>query len=59
VLQLKAEQAGAVIFASYTVDTILYMKTLKTLDYLPEIIGDDAGFTDPSFIPAPATSPRG
>ena len=28
------------------------MKTLKNLDYLPPmIIGDDAGFSDPAFIP--------
>jgi len=53
VLQLKAARADAVIFVSYTADTILYMKTLKTLDYLPPIIiGDDAGFSDSSFIPA-------
>jgi branched-chain amino acid transport system substrate-binding protein len=37
---------------SYTADTILYFKTLKNLDYLPPIIiGDDAGFSDPAFIP--------
>ena len=42
-----------VIFISYTADAILYMKTMKNLDYLPPmIIGDDAGFSDPSFIPA-------
>jgi branched-chain amino acid transport system substrate-binding protein len=41
-----------VIFISYTADTILYFKTLKNLDYLPPIIiGDDAGFSDPAFIP--------
>jgi branched-chain amino acid transport system substrate-binding protein len=52
VLQLKDKQPDAVIFVSYTADTILYMKTLKSLDYLPPmIIGDDAGFSDPSFIP--------
>jgi len=40
------------IFVSYTADTILYFKTLKNLDYLPPIIiGDDAGFSDPAFIP--------
>ncbi len=40
----------AVIFVSYTADTILYFKTMKNLDYLPPIIiGDDAGFSDPSF----------
>jgi branched-chain amino acid transport system substrate-binding protein len=51
VLQLMAAGADAMIFVSYTADTILYMKTLKTLDYLsPIIIGDDAGFSDPAFI---------
>jgi branched-chain amino acid transport system substrate-binding protein len=52
VLQLKQLQPDAVIFISYTADAILYMKTLKNLDYLPPIIiGDDAGFSDPAFIP--------
>jgi branched-chain amino acid transport system substrate-binding protein len=52
VLQLKTLAPDAVIFISYTADTILYFKTLKSLDYLPPmIIGDDAGFSDPSFIP--------
>jgi branched-chain amino acid transport system substrate-binding protein len=53
VLQLKDLKPDAVIFISYTADTILYFKTLKNLDYLPPmIIGDDAGFSDPTFIPA-------
>ncbi len=53
VLQLKDKKPDAVIFISYTADTILYMKTMKNLDYLPPmIIGDDSGFSDPSFIPA-------
>jgi branched-chain amino acid transport system substrate-binding protein len=52
VLQLKQLQPDAVIFISYTSDTVLYFKTLKNLDYLPPIIiGDDAGFSDPTFIP--------
>jgi len=52
VIQLKTLQPDAVIFVSYTADTILYFKTLKNLDYLPPIIiGDDAGFSDPTFIP--------
>src|SRR6202161_2503841 len=52
VLQLKAAQPDVVIFISYTQDIILYFKTMKNLDYLPPmIIGDDAGFSDPSFIP--------
>ena len=52
VLQLKTLKPDAVIFVSYTADTILYFKTMKNLDYLPPlIIGDDAGFSDPTFIP--------
>jgi branched-chain amino acid transport system substrate-binding protein len=52
VLQLKTLQPDAVIFVSYTADTILYFKTMKNLDYLPPIIiGDDSGFSDPAFIP--------
>jgi len=37
VLQLKDKKPDAVIFVSYTSDTILYMKTLKSLDYLPPV----------------------
>ncbi len=52
VLQLKTAKPDAVIFVSYTADAILYMKTMKNLDYLPPIIiGDDSGFSDPAFIP--------
>jgi len=52
VLQLKSLKPDAVIFVSYTADTILYFKTMKNLDYLPAIIiGDDAGFSDPAFVP--------
>ncbi|MBV8840755.1 MAG: ABC transporter substrate-binding protein [Alphaproteobacteria bacterium] len=52
VLQLKEKRPDAVIFISYTADTVLYFKTMKNLDYLPPIIiGDDAGFSDPTFIP--------
>jgi branched-chain amino acid transport system substrate-binding protein len=52
VLQLKSANPDAVIFISYTADIILYFKTMKNFDYLPPIIiGDDAGFSDPSFIP--------
>ena len=51
VLQLKDKKPDAVIFVSYTSDTILYMKTLKQLDYRPPVvIGDDSGFSDPAFI---------
>jgi branched-chain amino acid transport system substrate-binding protein len=53
VLQLKSANPDAVIFVSYTADSILYFRTMKNLDYLPPIIiGDDSGFSDPSFIPA-------
>jgi len=52
VIQLKTLQPDVVIFVSYSADTILYFKTMKNLDYLPPIIiGDDAGFSDPAFIP--------
>jgi branched-chain amino acid transport system substrate-binding protein len=52
VLQLKTLNPDAVIFVSYTADTILYFRTMRNLDYLPPIvIGDDAGFSDPAFIP--------
>jgi branched-chain amino acid transport system substrate-binding protein len=50
VLQMKQKNPGAVVFVSYTQDAILYMKTMKSLDFHPQIvIGDDAGFSDPSF----------
>jgi branched-chain amino acid transport system substrate-binding protein len=53
VLQLKQKHPDAVVFISYTSDSILYMKTMKSLDYLPTfIIGDDSGFSDPAFISA-------
>ena len=48
------------IFISYTSDSILYMKTMKNLDYMPPmVIGDDTGFSDPSFIPAVADIAQG
>lgn len=51
VLQLKNAKPDAVIFVSYTSDAILYAKTMKSLDYKPSIlIGDDSGFSDPTFI---------
>lgn len=53
VLQLKEKQPDLVIFISYTADSILYMKTMKSLDYTPPmVLGDDSGFSDPSFVPA-------
>ncbi|HEY8067732.1 MAG TPA: ABC transporter substrate-binding protein [Burkholderiales bacterium] len=60
VLQLKEKKPDAVIFISYTADAILYMKTMKDLDFIPAmIIGDDSGFSDPSFIPAVADIAQG
>lgn len=60
VLRLKQMNPTVVIFVSYTSDAILYMKTLKFLGWLPEmIIGDDAGFSDPSFIPAVGADAQG
>ena len=60
VLQLKEKNPDVVIFISYTADSILYMKTMKDLDYHPAmIIGDDSGFSDPSFIPAVAEIAQG
>jgi branched-chain amino acid transport system substrate-binding protein len=60
VLQLKEKRPDVVIFISYTSDSILYMRTMKNLDYMPPmVIGDDTGFSDPSFIPAVAEIAQG
>jgi branched-chain amino acid transport system substrate-binding protein len=60
VLQLKEKQPDVVIFISYTSDSILYMKSMRNLDYMPPmVIGDDTGFSDPSFIPAVADVAQG
>ncbi len=51
VLQLKEKNPDVVLFITYTNDAILYMKTLRNLNYRPAfVIGDDAGFSDPSFV---------
>jgi branched-chain amino acid transport system substrate-binding protein len=53
VLQLKSKNPDVVVFISYTADAILYMKTMKNLDYMPQmVIADDAGFSDPTFVPS-------
>ena len=53
VLQLKQASPDAVIFLSYTSDSILYVKTMHTLGYKPPVvIGDDSGFSDPAFVKA-------
>jgi branched-chain amino acid transport system substrate-binding protein len=60
VLQLKERNPDVIIFISYTADSILYMKTMRNLDYrAPMVIGDDTGFSDPSFIPAVADIAQG
>ena len=53
VLQLKSAGVDAVIFVSYTSDSILFMKTMHTLNWKPPVlIGDDSGFSDNAFIEA-------
>jgi branched-chain amino acid transport system substrate-binding protein len=53
VLQLKEKNPDVVIFISYTSDAILYAKTMKELNWKPEIlIADDGGFNDPAFTKA-------
>ncbi|MBI3512656.1 MAG: ABC transporter substrate-binding protein [Proteobacteria bacterium] len=60
VLQLKDKKPDAVIFISYTSDAILYVKTMKALDYLPPVmIADNAGFSDHSFITSSASLAQG
>jgi len=60
VLQLKDKKPDVVIFISYTADSILYIKTMKNLDYRPPmVLGDDSGFSDPSFVPAIADIGQG
>src|ERR1700722_2455360 len=53
VLQLKDKKPDVVVFISYTADAILYMKTMKNVDYMPSMmIADDSGFSDPAFVKA-------
>ena len=60
VLQLKDKNPDVAIFISYTADSILYLKTLKNFDYKPTmVLGDDSGFSDPSFVPAIADIGQG
>ena len=60
VLQLKEKRPDVIIFISYTSDAILYVKTMKSLDYLPPLlIGDDSGFSDSAFIKAAAPLAQG
>ena len=60
VLQLKQKNPSVALFVSYASDAILFMRTMKSLDYLPAmIIGDSAGFSDPSFLPAVGSISQG
>ena len=50
VRSLKASRADALLFAAYTSDAILMIKTLKAQKIQPKIIwGQDAGFETPEF----------
>jgi branched-chain amino acid transport system substrate-binding protein len=60
VLQLKEKNPSVALFVSYASDAILFMRTMKTLDYLPPmIIGDSAGFSDAAFLPAVGAVSKG
>lgn len=60
VLQLKDKNPDVVIFISYTADAILYVKTMKNVDYLPPtVIADDSGFSDPAFVNAVGNMAQG
>jgi branched-chain amino acid transport system substrate-binding protein len=60
VLQLKQKNPSVALFVSYASDAILFIRTMKTLDYLPPmIIGDSAGFSDPAFLPAVGALAKG
>jgi branched-chain amino acid transport system substrate-binding protein len=50
VLQLVNAKPDVVLMTSYTSDSILFIKTFKQYNFVPKVIlGDDAGFVDPSF----------
>jgi branched-chain amino acid transport system substrate-binding protein len=60
VLQLKDKKPDVVVFISYTADAILYMKTMKNVDYRPPmVIADDSGFSDPAFVTAVGSLAQG
>ncbi|RJX35163.1 MAG: branched-chain amino acid ABC transporter substrate-binding protein [Desulfarculus sp.] len=51
VQSLIAAKPAAMLFASYTSDAILMIKTLKSMKAKPKIIwGQDAGFDKPEFV---------
>lgn len=60
VRSLKAAKPDAMLFASYTSDAILMVKTLKAQKIQPKIIwGQDAGFETPEFKSALGDSIEG
>jgi len=49
--KLKAANPDIFMPTSYTSDAVLYVKTAKTLDYIPRmLISQDAGWVDPAFV---------
>jgi branched-chain amino acid transport system substrate-binding protein len=51
VQRLQAAGADVVIFASYTSDALLFVKTMKQVGYAPPIfMANDAGFIDNRFL---------
>lgn len=51
VQSMIAVKPGAMLFASYTSDALLMIKTLKSMKAKPKLIwGQDAGFDKPEFI---------
>ena len=53
VLRLKAANADVILAAGLPSDDILFVKTLKELDYVPPmLIAQNSGYVEPSFINA-------
>jgi len=51
VQKLKAANADFVFGAGYISDAILFVKTLKKLNYAPKMfIGNNTGYSDPNFV---------
>jgi branched-chain amino acid transport system substrate-binding protein len=60
VLQLKQLNPDVDVFITYTNDAILYVKTMRNLNYKPKIaLGDDAGFSDPNTVGAVGEQMKG
>lgn len=60
VLKLRDAKPDVVVFVSYTSDAILFVKTMKALDYKPAVlIGDDSGFSDSAFVKAVGDQAQG